>query len=110
MGRPHAGGLPPAPADAAARGQRGRPRPRLARACGASDDTIFVAPHARALPTPFWLWIDGELMLARHTDGPVSEGGQQATRVDVIRGSAPGAPRWGATARAHGKGAAVTMA
>jgi hypothetical protein len=86
-----------------------RGRCTLARACGASDDTIFVAPHARVGPTPFWLWIDGELMLARHTDGPVAEGGLTANRVEVIRGSAPGNPRWGATPRAHGKGAPVTM-
>jgi phosphatidylserine/phosphatidylglycerophosphate/cardiolipin synthase-like enzyme len=86
-----------------------RGRCNLARACGASDDTIFVAPHARVLKAPFWLWIDGELMLARHTEGPVQEGPLTATRVDVVRGSAPGAPRWDATARAHGKGTAVTM-
>lgn len=81
----------------------------LARECGASDDTIFTAPHARVREVPFWLWIDGELMLARNADGPVDEGGLKATRVEVIRGSAPGDPRWGATPRAHGVGAPVTM-
>ena len=59
----------------------------------AGDDTIFIAPHARTLATPCWLWIEGELMLARHADGPVTEGAQQATRLQVIRGSAPGTPR-----------------
>ncbi len=58
---------------------------------------------------PFWVWIDGELMLARNTTGPIDEGGVKASRVEVIRGSAPGNPRWGATPRAHIKGAAVTM-
>jgi phosphatidylserine/phosphatidylglycerophosphate/cardiolipin synthase-like enzyme len=86
-----------------------RGRCSLARACGASDGTIFVAPHARVLAAPFWLWIDGELMLARQADGPVQEGTLTATRLDVVRGSAPGSPRWGATPRAHAKGAPVTM-
>ncbi len=104
VGHPQRRPMLPASGTVAAAG-----RCSLARACSANDDTIFVAPHARVGPTPFWLWIDGELMLARRTDGPVAEGGLTATRVEVIRGSAPGSPRWGATTRAHGLGAPVTM-
>ncbi len=81
----------------------------LARPCVASDDALIVAPPARVPKAPFWIWINGELMLARNTTGPIDESGVKASRVEVIRGSAPGNPRWGATPRAHIKGSAVTM-
>jgi hypothetical protein len=86
-----------------------RGRCTLVRKCGVSDDAVFVASPTRVPSRPFWLWIDGELMLAHTTTGPIDENGIQATRIEVLRGSAPGDPRWGAMPRAHAKGTAVTM-
>ena len=101
-------GLPAAAADAA----RQRPvsasagaRPR--RDCSPSDDTIFVvALPARVLNAPFWLWVDGELMLARDDRSRSSRTAQygrprrgRARRAP--RRSPAGAPRARRTARAR---------
>jgi len=86
-----------------------RGRAWLASACGAGDGEIFVAPHARVTAPPFWLWVDGELMLARDVVGPVQQEGVMASRVAVERGAVSGRPRWGAHTRPHRKNAPVTF-
>jgi hypothetical protein len=74
------------------------------------DEFIKIGPKAR-LPksSPFWIWINGELMLALEL---IDEGelvdGHPVVRVKVIRGNAGVNPRWGATTREHPKGSAAT--
>lgn len=74
-------------------------------------DTIIMGPQARIPKTaPFWIWIDGELMLSRGQPRPTMVEGTPSMEVDVLRGPSGINPRWGAKARNHKKGAAVTMA
>lgn len=103
VGYPQRRGLLRAAGRVASRG-----RCSLARTCGESDDALIVAPPARVLATPFWMWVNGELMLA-HSTLNVDEGGNPATQVRVIRGSTTEDPRWDATPRPHLVGSAVTM-
>jgi len=86
-----------------------RGRTWLVEECSASDNEIYLAVPARAIKAPFWLWIDGELMLARQVTKPVEQNGVQASRVNVERGPFAGSPRWGAHTRGHLQGAPVTF-
>lgn len=86
-----------------------RGRTWLVEECSASDNEIYLAVPARAIKAPFWLWIDGELMLARDVVKPVEQDGVPASRVTVERGPFAGSPRWGAHPRGHEKGAPVTL-
>lgn len=76
----------------------------------ALDETIKVGPKAR-LPgsVPFWAWINGELMLATQViDSGELIDGHPVVDLTVIRGASGANVRWGASARAHPKGSAVT--
>lgn len=73
-------------------------------------DLIKIGPKAR-LPKalPFWLWINGELMLALElTDENETIDGHPVIRLKVIRGAQGANARWGASAREHPKGSPVT--
>jgi phosphatidylserine/phosphatidylglycerophosphate/cardiolipin synthase-like enzyme len=86
-----------------------RGRTWLVEECSAADNEIYLAVPARAIKAPFWLWIDGELMLAREVVKPVEQDGVPSSRVTVERGPFGGRPRWGAHPRGHAKGAPVTF-
>jgi phosphatidylserine/phosphatidylglycerophosphate/cardiolipin synthase-like enzyme len=76
----------------------------------AADSFIKIGPKAR-LPKalPFWLWINGELMLALElTDEDEMIAGHPVIKLKVIRGSQGVNPRWGASTRSHTDGSAVT--
>ncbi|MEO7276168.1 MAG: phospholipase D-like domain-containing protein, partial [Vicinamibacterales bacterium] len=79
----------------------------LVQPASASDTSIFVAPPSRVPKLPGWLWVDGELMLAR-TDDNTTVDGAPARRISVIREGA-GSLVLGTRARAHQAGAAVTF-
>jgi phosphatidylserine/phosphatidylglycerophosphate/cardiolipin synthase-like enzyme len=79
----------------------------LVQPAAAGDTSIFVAPPSRVPKLPGWLWVDGELMLAR-TDDNTTVDGKPARRVSVIREGA-GSLVLGTRARAHQVGAAVTF-
>ena len=72
---------------------------------------VVIGPPARVPQTaPFWLWIDGELMLSSGLPRSTTVDGTPAMEVDVQRGPTGANPRWGAKARNHKQGAAVTLA
>jgi len=76
----------------------------------ALDEFIKIGPKAR-LPKslPFWAWSNGELLLATQlTDEGELIDGHPVVKLKVIRGAIGVNPRWGATAREHPKGSAVT--
>ncbi len=76
---------------------------------GLSAD-IKIGPKAR-LPKslPFWIWINGELMLATAliNENEVIDG-HPVIKLKVIRGAEGVNARWGAFTREHPKGSAVT--
>ena len=80
----------------------------LARAASPGDDALFVTPPARLPELPAWLWVEGELMLARTAENTTLDG-VKAKRVTVIREGA-GSFVIGSRARGHELGAAVTFA
>ena len=80
----------------------------LLRAAASSDDALFVAPAARVPELPGWLFVEGELMLARTADNSEIDG-VKAKRISVIRERA-GSLELGTRARGHEAGAAVTFA
>jgi phosphatidylserine/phosphatidylglycerophosphate/cardiolipin synthase-like enzyme len=73
------------------------------------DTQIALGPRAR-LPkdVPFWLWVEGEQMLAVERRDDVVIDGMPA-RNYLIRRSGSAEPLWGARPRAHAKGAPVTL-
>jgi phosphatidylserine/phosphatidylglycerophosphate/cardiolipin synthase-like enzyme len=75
----------------------------------ATDTMIHVGTPARVITPPFWLYVDGELMLARDVTSPVEHQGILAARLVVERGAAGGSPRWGATPRSHRHDTPVTF-
>lgn len=80
----------------------------LSGAIDASESMLRLSPPSRVPgDAPYWLWIDGELMLARQ----VVPLGSDATEIEVQveRGTLGTDPRWGASARAHLAGAPVTL-
>ena len=89
----------------------GRGRLILQQALAANVDEVVLGPRSR-LPAdiPFWLSIDGERMLAveRRDDLTVDD---VPCRKYLVRRTGVGlaGPLWGGTARAHVKGAPVTL-
>jgi hypothetical protein len=77
----------------------------------ANQDFIVFGPPSRVPgDSHFWLWVDGELMLSK---GPASAttnaDGQQAMRVEVLRGQAGNNRLLNASTRRHFVGAPVTL-
>lgn len=72
---------------------------------------IKIGPRARvAAKTPFWVWINGELMLATEvSDENELIDGHPVVKVKVLRGAVGANARWGASTREHPKGSAVTF-
>jgi phosphatidylserine/phosphatidylglycerophosphate/cardiolipin synthase-like enzyme len=70
------------------------------------DGLLKLGPPARVPESvPFWLWIDGELMLSSSKPKPTkTNDGRPCIEIDVLRG-----PDWGGTAHGHQEGAAVTI-
>ena len=82
----------------------------------AVDDQILLGPRARLPETgllspfvPFWLWVEGERMLAVEKRDDVLSDAQIPSRRFLVLRAGGAATRWGAEPRAHGAGAAVTM-
>jgi len=83
-------------------------RTRLLDDIGPMDTRFRLAPAVRVPKTPFWMWIDGELMLI-HSMTRVSAEGETAIEVDVLRAIVPtDATHWFSTPRAHKKNSPVT--
>ena len=82
----------------------------------AGDDQILLGPRSR-LPdvsvlspfVPFWLWVEGERMLAVEKRDDVLSDSQVPSRRFLVMRAGGAATRWGAQPRAHAAGAAVTM-
>lgn len=70
---------------------------------------LLIGPLVRVPKPPFWLWIDGEVMLAKTVVAGGTVDGTPVSRVQVLRGGTTAAP-WGVQVRSHWKGAPVTMA
>jgi phosphatidylserine/phosphatidylglycerophosphate/cardiolipin synthase-like enzyme len=85
----------------------GTGRCTLATPASATDDGLDIVPASRVPKPPGWLWVDGELMLARSADN-TTVGGTPAKHVKVIR-ERSGSLELGTNARAHDVGAAVTF-
>jgi phosphatidylserine/phosphatidylglycerophosphate/cardiolipin synthase-like enzyme len=86
----------------------GTGRTRLLEDIDASQARFRIGPDVRVPKSPFWMWIDGELMII-HTTQRVEFEGAPATQVDVLRALTPqDQRRWLATPRPHKKGAPVT--
>lgn len=82
----------------------------LYAAASGLDEFIKIGPKAR-LPKslPFWVWINGELMLAvQLTDEGELIDGHPVVKLKVIRGAVGVNARWGATTREHPKGSPIT--
>ncbi len=85
-------------------------RTRLLSAVDATQTKFRLVPDVRVPKTPFWMWVDGELMLI-HSTTRLEVEGQYVTEVDVLRALTPSDPtRWFSTPRPHKKGAPVTHA
>lgn len=82
-------------------------RTYLAREALAGDDVVYLEQPARVPGMPCWLWIDGEMMLARASQTlPID--GRSLAQVEVLRGNTPADPKWRGHRRRHLKGAPVT--
>lgn len=75
----------------------------------ATSGVLRVGPRLRVPKAPFWLWIDGEVMLAQEAEADGTVDDVPVSRVEVLRGGIAGAA-WGVLQRPHRKGAPVTMA
>jgi hypothetical protein len=85
-------------------------RTRLLSAIDATQTKFRLVPDVRVPKTPFWMWVDGELMLI-HSTTRLEVDGQYVTEVDVLRALTPNDPtRWFSTPRPHKRGAPVTHA
>ena len=85
----------------------GKGRCVLAKPVSAGDQALVITPPARIPELPGWLWVDGELMLARSAENTTVDGAL-AKRVAVIR-ERSGSLELGTRARGHEAGAAVTF-
>ena len=87
-------------------------RTRLLHDIGAHETQFRIGPDVRVPKQPFWMWIDGELMLIHSTTRLQGEHPKDfVTQVDVLRSVGPHDPtRWFSTPRPHRKGAPVTHA
>jgi hypothetical protein len=74
------------------------------------DVQVALGPRSR-LPSevPFWMWIEGERMLAAVRRDDVAIDGVPS-RNYLVRRSSGAEPLWGARTREHAKGAPVTLA
>ena len=77
---------------------------------GGGDIEVTLGPRSR-LPSgvPFWMWVEGEQMLAVERRDDVLVDSLPARKY-LVRRSSGAEPMWGARTRAHGKGAPVTLA
>lgn len=75
----------------------------------AGNDELLVGPRIRVPEPPFWLWIDGEVMLAKEAESGGTIDDVPVSRVEVLRAGITGGD-WGVLVRPHKKGAPVTMA
>jgi phosphatidylserine/phosphatidylglycerophosphate/cardiolipin synthase-like enzyme len=74
-------------------------------------DTLVLGPAARVPDGfPYWISIEGELMVTAGLPYPTTVHDLPCKAVDVLRGPAGSDPRWGATPRPHGQFASATMA
>ena len=81
----------------------------LQQALAANGDTVVLGPRSRLPPeVPFWLWVEGERMLAVERNEDVTIDDVPSRRYLVRRAGGP-EPLWGGTARAHAKRAPVTL-
>ena len=86
-----------------------RGRLRLLDGLDDTQATIVIGPRARVpSQVPYWIWVEGELMLAHTPPTPTTVGDIPAMQLAVLRCTST-AERWGATARFHAPGAAVTL-
>ena len=84
-------------------------RLRLLDGLDDTQATIVIGPRARVpSQVPYWIWVEGELMLAHTPPTPTTVGDIPAMQLAVLRCTST-AERWGATARFHAPGAAVTL-
>ena len=84
-------------------------RLRLLDGLDDTQATIVIGPRARVpSQVPYWIWVEGELMLAHTPPTPTTVGDIPAMQLAVLRCTST-AERWGATARFHAAGAAVTL-
>jgi phosphatidylserine/phosphatidylglycerophosphate/cardiolipin synthase-like enzyme len=85
-------------------------RTRLLDDVGPAQTRFRIGPDVRVPKAPFWMWIDGEVMLIHSTTRLPGESAKDfVTEVDVLRAVAPNDPaHWFSTPRAHKKGAPVT--
>jgi phosphatidylserine/phosphatidylglycerophosphate/cardiolipin synthase-like enzyme len=82
-------------------------RTYLGREALAGDDTVYLDFPARLPGAPCWLWIDGEMMLARSSETlPID--GRPMAQVEVLRGNTAADPKWRGHRRRHQVGAPVT--
>jgi hypothetical protein len=82
----------------------------LASPLSATGDEVVLAPRSRVAPAvPFWLWVEGERMLAVEQRENLLVDDVPSRRYLVRRPTGP-EPLWGSTPRAHEKLAPVTLA
>ena len=87
-----------------------RGRLLLASALSATGDEVVLAPRSRVAPAvPFWLWVEGERMLAVEQREDLLVDDMPARRF-LVRRPTGADPLWGSTPRAHEKLAPVTLA
>ena len=73
-------------------------------------ERVIIGPRSRVPASDlYWLWIDGELMIATGAAIPLEVDGKPAMEVQVMRGQTGANRRWGASTHAHHVGAPVTM-
>jgi phosphatidylserine/phosphatidylglycerophosphate/cardiolipin synthase-like enzyme len=81
----------------------------LQQALAANGDTVVLGPRSRLPPeVPFWLWVAGERMLAVERNDDATVDGVPSRRY-LVRRAGGAEPLWGGTARAHVRGAPVTL-
>lgn len=83
-------------------------RTRLVHDIDAITTRFRLSPAVRVPESPFWLWIDGEIMFI-YKATRIEVDGEHVMEVDVVRANAPNdATRWHSTPRPHKKGAPAT--
>jgi len=98
----------PVLADAGRIASRGRLR--LLEAITTGSETVVLGPRARVAPdVPFWMWVQGERMLAVEQRDDVVVDGMPGRRFLVRRPFGP-ERLWGSRLRDHDAGAPVTLA
>lgn len=81
----------------------------LQQALAANGDTVLLGPRSRLPPeVPFWLYVEGDRMLAVERNEDVTADDVPSRRY-LVRRAGGAEPLWGGLARAHAKGAPVTL-